>query len=55
VQIGVKPKRITVRHMNHGPRFWDLVREFVGDVEKPQAWLSKNGPLLHRCARQRGE
>jgi hypothetical protein len=39
-----------LRHMNHGPRFWSLVRELVGDVEKPQAWLSKNGPLLHRYA-----
>ena len=39
-----------LRHMNHGSRFWSLVRELVGDVEKPQAWLSKNGPLLHRYA-----
>lgn len=39
-----------LRHMNHGPRFWNLVRELVGDVEKPQAWLSQNGPMLHRYA-----
>jgi predicted metal-dependent hydrolase len=39
-----------LRQMNHGPRFWGLVRELVGDVEKPQAWLSRNGPLLHRYA-----
>lgn len=39
-----------LRHMNHGPRFWSLVKELVGDVEKPQAWLSQNGPLLHRYA-----
>jgi hypothetical protein len=39
-----------LKHMNHGPRFWSLVRELVGDVEAPQAWLSKNGPLLHRYA-----
>jgi predicted metal-dependent hydrolase len=39
-----------LRHMNHGPRFWTLVRELVGDVDKPQAWLSTNGPLLHRYA-----
>lgn len=39
-----------LRHMNHGARFWALVRELVGDVEKPQTWLSKNGPLLHRYA-----
>jgi predicted metal-dependent hydrolase len=39
-----------LRHMNHGARFWTLVRELVGDVEKPQAWLNANGPLLHRYA-----
>ena len=39
-----------MRHMNHGPRFWNLVRELVGDVDSPQAWLSANGPLLHRYA-----
>ncbi|HEY5046982.1 MAG TPA: SprT family zinc-dependent metalloprotease [Rhizomicrobium sp.] len=39
-----------LRQMNHGARFWDLVRELVGDVEKPQAWLSRNGPILHRYA-----
>ena len=39
-----------LKHMNHGARFWNLVRELVPDVEKPQAWLNKNGPLLHRYA-----
>ncbi|HEX3432054.1 MAG TPA: SprT family zinc-dependent metalloprotease [Rhizomicrobium sp.] len=39
-----------LKHMNHGTRFWSLVRYLVGDVEKPQAWLNKNGPLLHRYA-----
>ncbi|MGH6878273.1 MAG: M48 family metallopeptidase [Rhizomicrobium sp.] len=39
-----------LRHMNHGARFWNLVGELVDDVETPQAWLSKNGPLLHRYA-----
>lgn len=39
-----------LRQMNHGPRFWELVRELVGDVDKPQVWLSRNGPLLHRYA-----
>jgi hypothetical protein len=39
-----------LRHMNHGSRFWSLVRELVGDVDTPQAWLSKEGPLLHRYA-----
>ena len=36
--------------MNHGTRFWNLVGELIDDVEKPQAWLSENGPLLHRYA-----
>ena len=39
-----------LKHMNHGSRFWSLVRELVGDVETPQSWLSKNGPFLHRYA-----
>ena len=39
-----------LKQMNHGPRFWELVRDLVGNVEKPQAWLSRNGPLLHRYA-----
>jgi predicted metal-dependent hydrolase len=43
-----------LRQMNHGPRFWALVRELVGDVEKPQAWLSRSGPLLHRYAPRTG-
>jgi hypothetical protein len=43
-----------MRHMNHGSRFWNLVRELVDDVDTPQAWLSTHGPLLHRYA-PRGE
>lgn len=39
-----------LKHMNHGARFWALVRDLVGNVEKPQSWLNKNGPLLHRYA-----
>jgi hypothetical protein len=26
------------------------VRELVGEIDTPQAWLSANGPLLHRYA-----
>jgi predicted metal-dependent hydrolase len=44
-----------LRQMNHGTRFWELVRALVGDVEKPQAWLSRNGPLLHRYAPRANE
>ena len=39
-----------LREMNHGMRFWRLVGELVGDVEKPQAWLAENGASLHRYA-----
>lgn len=37
-----------LREMNHGPRFWRLVRAIVPDLESPQAWLRKNGTALHR-------
>jgi predicted metal-dependent hydrolase len=36
--------------MNHGPRFWRLVHELVGDVKRPQAWLRQHGTGLHRYA-----
>jgi predicted metal-dependent hydrolase len=39
-----------LREMNHGLRFWRLVRELVGDVERPQAWLRQHGVSLHRYA-----
>jgi hypothetical protein len=39
-----------LREMNHGPRFWRLVRSLVPDSESPQAWLRKNGVALHRYA-----
>lgn len=39
-----------LREMNHGPRFWRLVGELVANVEKPQAWLSEHGVMLHRYA-----
>jgi hypothetical protein len=37
-----------LREMNHGPRFWKLVRSLVPDIETPQLWLKKNGTALHR-------
>lgn len=37
-----------LREMNHGARFWQLVESIVGDVERPQSWLSENGALLQR-------
>ena len=36
--------------MNHGARFWKLVRELVGDVKRPQVWLRQHGTGLHRYA-----
>jgi predicted metal-dependent hydrolase len=39
-----------LREMNHGPRFWRLVGEMVANVERPQAWLSEHGVMLHRYA-----
>jgi len=37
-----------LREMNHGPRFWRLVKTLVADIETPQAWLKKHGTGLHR-------
>jgi len=37
-----------MREMNHGPRFWRLVEELIGNAEKPQVWLREKGSLLHR-------
>jgi predicted metal-dependent hydrolase len=39
-----------LREMNHGAAFWRIVRELVGDVRKPQAWLRQHGATLHRYA-----
>ncbi len=39
-----------LREMNHGPRFWRLVRSLASDIDAPQAWLKKNGAALHRYA-----
>ncbi|HEY2047759.1 MAG TPA: YgjP-like metallopeptidase domain-containing protein [Caulobacteraceae bacterium] len=32
---------------NHGPRFWALVRELVGDPAPHRRWLRAEGPRLH--------
>jgi predicted metal-dependent hydrolase len=37
-----------LRELNHGPKFWELVRALAPDIETPQRWLRKNGTLLHR-------
>jgi predicted metal-dependent hydrolase len=39
-----------MREMNHGPRFWRLVRTLVDDPKRAQSWLRKHGVTLHRYA-----
>jgi predicted metal-dependent hydrolase len=39
-----------MREMNHGPKFWRLVREMVGDPGRAQDWLRDHGAALHRYA-----
>ena len=39
-----------MRELNHGPRFWKLVQELVGDFRRPQKWLHDHGASLHRYA-----
>lgn len=39
-----------MREMNHGPKFWRLVAELVGDARRPQTWLRDHGAALHRYA-----
>ena len=37
-----------LRHMNHGPRFWTLVRELTPHTEAAMEWLRTQGPRLLR-------
>ena len=37
-----------LRHMNHGARFWALVRRAIPNYETSKYWLEVNGPSLHR-------
>lgn len=37
-----------LREMNHGPRFWRLVRDTMPDMHRARAWLKLNGAELHR-------
>jgi predicted metal-dependent hydrolase len=36
--------------MNHGPRFWKLVKDLSPTSDAAQEWLNLNGPLLQRYA-----
>jgi len=37
-----------LREMNHGKKFWALVRETMPDMEPARRWLYANGTDLHR-------
>ena len=37
-----------MREMNHGPRFWRLVKEAVPTTQKARIWLKSHGAELHR-------
>jgi predicted metal-dependent hydrolase len=39
-----------MREMNHGPKFWRLVKDLIGDSTRPQKWLRDHGAALHRYA-----
>jgi len=34
--------------MNHGPKFWALVKKIRPDFEAAKQWLQVRGPDLHR-------
>lgn len=36
-----------LREMNHGPRFWALVRELCPQLEQQKNWLRRHGNQLH--------
>lgn len=37
-----------LKEMNHGPRFWALVRQLHPDVDACRDWLKRHGARLHR-------
>ncbi|HET6970256.1 MAG TPA: M48 family metallopeptidase [Phenylobacterium sp.] len=36
-----------LKELNHGPRFWALVHDLVGDERRHRAWLRAEGARLH--------
>ena len=40
-----------LKELNHGPRFWALVRALVGDPKAHRAWLRSEGARLHAFGR----
>ncbi|MDX2265312.1 MAG: SprT family zinc-dependent metalloprotease [Hyphomicrobiales bacterium] len=37
-----------LKEMNHGPRFWRVVRDTMPEMHKAKLWLKKHGSELHR-------
>ncbi len=37
-----------LRHMNHGPRFWELTEQLTPHRDEASAWLAKHGQALLR-------
>ena len=37
-----------LRELNHGPQFWQLVKENVPRLDEARAWLKADGPRLHQ-------
>jgi hypothetical protein len=37
-----------LREMNHGKKFWALVRETMPEMDAARAWLYAHGTDLHR-------
>ncbi|MDZ4791963.1 MAG: SprT family zinc-dependent metalloprotease [Hyphomicrobiales bacterium] len=37
-----------LKEMNHGPRFWRVVRDTMPEMHKARLWLKKHGSELHR-------
>jgi predicted metal-dependent hydrolase len=43
-----------LREMNHGPKFWALVKKIRPDFEVAKQWLQVRGPDLHRYGPSHG-
>ncbi|MGE0846230.1 MAG: M48 family metallopeptidase [Flavobacteriaceae bacterium] len=41
-----------IRHMNHGPKFWKLLREICPGTDGAEAWLKRHGRSLHAYGQQ---
>ena len=41
-----------LKELNHGPRFWALVRSLCPETDTARRWLKTNGPSLHAYDRR---